>query len=160
MATLRNQRKMSRSERIISRLWCRAVSLGLAPSSWPGRPRIGPVALEVVGKRSGVKRRVAVTWIELNGERYLVSMLGEESDWVHNVRAAGGKVRLRRGKSRKVHLEELPAAARAPILQAWLGRTGVSKVPLKYLALDRHAPLEEFERIALRWPVFRISSVK
>jgi deazaflavin-dependent oxidoreductase (nitroreductase family) len=118
------------------------------------------VVLEVVGKRTGLRRRVAVTWIELNGERYLVSMLGEESDWVHNVRAAEGKVRLRRGKSRKAYLEELPVAARAPILQAWLGRAGASKVPPKYLGLDRHAPLEEFERIAPGWPVFRISSVK
>jgi hypothetical protein len=149
---------MSKSERIISRLWCRAVSLGLVPSSWPGTPRIGAVVLEVAGKRSGLKRTVAVTWIELNGERYLISMLGEESDWVHNARAASGEVKLRHGKSWKACLEELPVAARPPILQAWLGRTGVSKVPLKYLGLDRNAPLGEFERIAPRWPVFRITN--
>ena len=84
-------------------------------------------------------------------------MLGEESDWVHNVRAAKGEVRLLHGKSRRARLEELPVAARPQILQAWLGRTGVSKVPPKYLGLDRYAPLEEFERIAPGWPVFRIT---
>jgi len=156
MANLKTQRKSSRYERVMARLWCRVVSLGLVPSSWPGQPRIGPVALEVVGKRSGLNRRVAVTWIELDGERYLISMLGEESDWVHNARAAGGEVRLKRGKSRPARLEEVPVAERAPILKAWLGRAGASKIPPKYVGLDRYAPLEEFERIAPRWPVFRI----
>jgi deazaflavin-dependent oxidoreductase (nitroreductase family) len=153
---LKRQRKASKYERVMNRAWNRIVGLGLVPRSWPGKPRIGPAVLETVGRRSGKKRATAVTWIEVDGGRYLVSMLGEESDWVHNVRAVGGEARLVRGRGRKVRLEELPVEARAPVLKAWLGRTGVSKIPPKYLGLRRDAPIEEFELIAPRWPVFRI----
>ncbi len=156
MGTLRKLRKLSRTEWILSRVWCRLVSLGLVPSKWPGEPSIGAVTLEVKGRKSGMMRRVAVTWIELDGSRYLVSMLGEESDWVHNVRAAGGLATVRRGKRKRVKLEELRVAERPRILQAWLSRAGVSSVPRKYLGLDRDAPLEAFESLAPRWPVFRI----
>jgi hypothetical protein len=35
-------------------------------------------------------RRIA----ELDGERYLVSMLGERASWPHNVRAAGARAHI------------------------------------------------------------------
>jgi hypothetical protein len=82
-------------------------------------------------------------------------MMGEESDWVHNARAAGGKVVLRRGRRRKATLEEVPVTERAPILQAWYSRVGGS-TPKHYIGLPKDAPLEAFEAIAARWPVFRI----
>jgi deazaflavin-dependent oxidoreductase (nitroreductase family) len=154
---LREMRKSSKSERIHNRVWCWLVAAGLVPSSWPGRPKIGSVVLELKGRRSGVTRRVPVTWIELDGNRYLVAMLGEQSDWVHNARASGGAAVFRRGKARRVTLEELPPEQRAPILRAWLGRTGLSSIPRKYLGIDRHAGIEEFEQIAPGWPVFRIA---
>jgi deazaflavin-dependent oxidoreductase (nitroreductase family) len=153
---LKQRRRASRTERVHSRAWTGIVPLGLVPPSWPGKPRIGPVLIETIGRRTGKPRAAAATWIELHGQRYLVSMLGEESDWVHNVRATEGRAVLRRGKRWRVLLEELPIAERAPILKAWLGRTGVSSIPVKYVGLDRSAPIEEFERIAPRWPVFRI----
>jgi deazaflavin-dependent oxidoreductase (nitroreductase family) len=112
--------------------------------------------IESRGRRSGRLRRVPVTWIELDTERYFVSMMGEQSDWVHNVRAAGGEVLLRRGKARQAKLEELPVSERGAILKAWLGRTGAFSTPRKYVRLERFAPIEEFERIAPRWPVFRL----
>lgn len=157
MAELRKARKSSFSERWMARAWCRLVGLGLVPEHWPGTPRIGATTLETVGRRSGLPRRVAVTWVEVNGSRYLVSMLGEGSDWVHNVRAAGGRAVTRRGRRRNVLLEELPVAERAPVLQAWLSRAGASSIPRKYVGLERHAPLADFERIAPRWPVFRMT---
>ena len=155
---LRKMRKSSRSERINDRVWCWLVAAGLVPSSWPGRPKIGSVVLELKGRRSGVLRLVPVTWIELDGDRYLVAMLGEQSDWVHNARASGGEAVFRRGKPRRVTLIELPVEQRAPILKAWLGRTGFSSIPRKYLGLDRCGSIEDFERIAPKWPVFRIAN--
>jgi hypothetical protein len=56
---------------------------------------------------------VAVTWIELEGQRYLVAMLGGGSDWVYNARAADGHAVMRRGKRRTIALEELPINERA-----------------------------------------------
>jgi len=72
------------------------------------------------------------------------------------VRAAGGAATFRRGRRQPVHLVEVPVHERAPILQAWLGRTGMSPVPVRYLGVDRRAPLSDFERISSRHPVFRV----
>ncbi len=117
---------------------------------------LGSTTLEVKGRKSGVLRCVPVTWVEVAGGKYLVAMMGEESDWVHNARATGGRVVLKRGKRRDAMLEELPVHQRAPIIRAWYQRTG-SSTPRRYIGLDPKAPLEEFEKIAPRWPVFRIT---
>jgi hypothetical protein len=82
--------------------------------------------------------------------------MGEESYWVHNARATEGRVVLRRGRRRKAVLEELPVAERAPVLMAWYSRVG-SSTPSHYIGLPADAPLEAFEAIAPRWPVFRIT---
>ena len=54
-----------------------------------------------------------------DGQQYLVSMLGNDAQWVQNVRAAGGRAVLRCGGSKEIQLEELPADRRAPILRAY-----------------------------------------
>jgi hypothetical protein len=92
--------------------------------------------------------------VEYEGDRYLVSMLGERTEWVRNARAANGEAVLRRGKRRPVLLEEVSIPQRAPIIRAWYQRTVQSTQP--HIGLDRDAPLAEFERIAERHPVFRI----
>ncbi len=53
---------------------------------------------------------------------YLISMLGNEAQWVCNVRAAHGKAFIRSGKRREVLLEEVPVEQRAPVLKAYLKR--------------------------------------
>ena len=141
----------------MNRLWCSIVAAGLVPRRWPGKPILGSTTIEVRGRKSGVMRRVPATWVEVDGERYFVAMMGEESDWVHNARAAAGHVTLKRGRRRPADLTELPIQDRAPIIQAWYKRTG-SSTPHRYLGLDANAPIEEFEQIAPRWPVFRITT--
>lgn len=155
--TLRNLRKRNRFERVANRVWCWIVAHGLVPRRWPGRPRIGSTTLEVRGRKSGVIRRVPVTWVAYRGQRYLVAMMGEESDWVHNARAANGQVHFKRGRRRKGTIEELPVAERAPILHQWYKRVGKS-TPRHYVGLPHDAPIAEFERIAPRWPVWRINT--
>ncbi|HYL59914.1 MAG TPA: nitroreductase family deazaflavin-dependent oxidoreductase [Candidatus Acidoferrales bacterium] len=110
------------------------------------------VTLETRGRRTGKTSSVPLVVAELGGERYLVSMLGENADWVRNVRANGEAV-LRYGKIEKVRLEEVAAAARAPILQAYLRRAPGGR---PHFDIDMNAPLEEFARIAPRYPVFRV----
>lgn len=132
------------------------VSLGLTPSRWPGS-WCGTIILEVKGRRSGGLRSLLVTWVEHHGERYLVTMPGQEPQWVKNMRAAAGEVILRHGKRRsQVHLQELPADERAPVLQDWYRVTGLSGPPRRHFKLSRSATIEEFERIAADHPVFRI----
>jgi hypothetical protein len=47
-------------------------------------------------------------------------MLGENSDWLLNVRAAGGRAVLRHGRREAVCLEEVDPGARAPIVRRFL----------------------------------------
>jgi len=89
----------------------------------------------------------------VDGQRYLVSMLGEGVQWVRNVRAAGGKAVLRSGGREEVQLDEVPSDQRAPILKAYLQRAPGAR---PHVPVSRDAPLEEFERIAAAFPVFRV----
>jgi len=72
-------------------------SSGLGLSSTAAR-------LEVRGRASGWPRSTPVVVVTVDGSRYLVSMLGPESDWVKNVEAAGGAAVLRQGRRVAVHL--------------------------------------------------------
>jgi hypothetical protein len=89
----------------------------------------------------------------VEGERYLVSMLGQDVDWVRNVRAEGGNVTLRHGRREEVHLDEVPPDRRAPVLKAYVKRAPSAR---PHLPIHKDAPLSEFERVASRFPVFRV----
>ena len=148
-------RRPTRAGRMIGRAWTWMAGAGLTPNSWPGEPRGGTIAIETTGRRSGQARSQVVTWVQVDGERYLVSMLGERSDWVRNARAADGEAAIRHGGRQPVRLVEVPAGERAPIIRAYLKRTRISTQ--EHLGgIDVDAPLEEFQRIAPRHPVFRI----
>jgi deazaflavin-dependent oxidoreductase (nitroreductase family) len=121
------------------------ASLGLTPSD--------TVTLEVKGRRTGAVRSAVVTWVEHEGTRYLVSPRGE-SEWVRNVRAAGGEAAIRRRGRRSVRLEEVPAEQRAPIIKAYLGKTAMATK--QHFGVDPKADVAEFGVIAGRHPVFRI----
>jgi hypothetical protein len=83
-------------------------------------------------------------------------MLGENANWVRNIRAAGGQAVLRRRHAEAVRLDEVEAGARAPILRRYLA---VAPGARPHLPVDRHAPLAEFERIAPQFPVFRLVAI-
>ena len=90
---------------------------------------------------------------DIDGERYLVAMLGEGTGWVANVRAAGGRAVLRHGRREAVVLEEIESRERAPILRRYLE---VASGARAHFPVDRRAPLSEFEAIAPQYPVFRV----
>jgi deazaflavin-dependent oxidoreductase (nitroreductase family) len=111
------------------------------------------MTLEVRGRRTGRLISLPVVVAEYEGELYLVSMLGNDANWVHNVRAAGGRAVLRRGRPQEVRLAEVEPGERAPILRRYLE---VAPGARPHVPVDRRAPLAEFERIADQFPVFRI----
>jgi deazaflavin-dependent oxidoreductase (nitroreductase family) len=111
------------------------------------------VMFEVRGRRSGRTLRIPLVVATLDGNRYLVSMLGENVDWVRNVRAANGEAVLRHGPVEEVSLREIPVAERAPILKAYLARAPGGR---PHFDIDQNAPLSEFERVAPRYPVFEV----
>lgn len=111
------------------------------------------VTLEVPGRRTGRRIAVPVVVADLDGDRYLVSMLGEHADWVRNVQAAGGRAVLRHGGREPVLLREVDVAQRPPILRRYLALAPIAR---PHLPVDRRAPLAEFAAVAARHPVFRV----
>jgi deazaflavin-dependent oxidoreductase (nitroreductase family) len=124
----------------------RLASIGLVPMS--------TVMLQVTGRRSGQTRSTPVSWIEHEGHRYLVAPRGN-TEWVRNVKAAGGEATLKHRKTERIRLEEIPVDHRAPIIKSYLKKTAM--VTKREFGLDPNAPIEQFEKIAPRHPVFRIT---
>ena len=111
--------------------------------------------LEVVGRRTGRVISFPIVITAYQGARYVVAMLGQNTNWVRNVSAAGGRAVLRHGRREAVRLDEVDVQARAPILQRYLE---IAPGARPHLPVDRRAPLEEFERIAAQFPVFRVTA--
>ena len=112
------------------------------------------VTLDVVGRQSGKLNSFPLVMIDMNRERYLVSMLGEDVNWVRNLKAAGGKAILRHGKSEDVFLEEVNVVQRPEILKAYLQ---IAPGARGHIPVDKSAHLSEFEKIAPEFPVFRVN---
>jgi hypothetical protein len=90
---------------------------------------------------------------EFDGERYLVSMLGEDVNWVRNVRAAGGRAALQSGRREEIRLDDVPVDQRAPILKAYLQQAPGARA---HFPVGPDAPLADFEKISASFPAFRI----
>jgi len=112
------------------------------------------VTLEVAGRTSGRTLSLPVVIAVVEGRRYLVSMLGDDVQWVRNVRASGGRAVLRSGAREEIQLDEVPADQRAPILKAYLQRAPGAR---PHMPVNKDAALAEFQRIAAVFPVFRIT---
>jgi deazaflavin-dependent oxidoreductase (nitroreductase family) len=100
--------------------------------------------LAVRGRRSGRWQTVPVNVLEFEGQRYLVAPRGN-TEWVRNLRAAGGGELRRRGKPEPFRAAEVPAPERPPLIQAYLDRWG-KQVREQFAALPDPAD----------HPVFRI----
>jgi deazaflavin-dependent oxidoreductase (nitroreductase family) len=138
----------TRAGRWVNRVQGWLAGIGLPPSF--------QVVLEVRGRTSGQMRSNPVVIATVEGKRYLVSMLGADSDWVKNIDAAGGEAVIRHGARRRVVLVSIPAEQRAPILREYvrIAPSGRQHFPVRV-----DAPLSEFEACAERYPVYRIDAV-
>ena len=139
-------RRPNRVARLLNGISTRTAAAGLPPHRMQ--------AVEVCGRRSGRLRSFPVVVADYEGERYLVAMLGEGVNWVSNVRAAGGHVVLRHGRREAVRLEEVEPGGRAPILKRYLELAPGARA---HIPVDPGASMAAFERIAPRYPVFRVS---
>jgi deazaflavin-dependent oxidoreductase (nitroreductase family) len=134
---------------LFARLQNRSTAVAFAAGILPRRA----AALEIRGRRSGRIISFPVVIADFEGQRYLVSMLGRNANWVHNVKAADGRAVLRHGRRETVRLEEVDRSASAPILRRYLQ---VAPGARPHIPVDRRASLAEFVRIATDYPVFRI----
>ena len=131
----------------------RFINRGMAWWSALGLPPKFQAVLEVKGRKSGRIRSNPVVIATVAGQRYLVSMLGPDSDWVKNVEAAHGNVVIRQGLRNQVHLEFVPPDQRAPVLKEYvrLAPGGGAHFPLPASAAE-----SDFAAIAESYPVYRI----
>jgi deazaflavin-dependent oxidoreductase (nitroreductase family) len=133
--------------KILNRAWAIVASRSVTSN--------GLVALEVIGRKSGRLVSFPLVMVSVDGHRYLASMLGNNAQWVRNVRAASGRAVLRSGGREAVRLEEIPVEQRAPLLRAYLQAAPGAR---PHIPVDKDAPLAEFEKIAAGYPVFRLVS--
>jgi hypothetical protein len=133
------------SARITNRLGAISFAAGIGPSR--------AATLEVRGHKSGRTISFPVVVADYQGERYLVAMLGQNSNWVRNLRADGHAV-LRHGRREDVALVEDLSDKRPAILRRYLE---VAPGARPFFPINRRAPLSDFEKIADRYPVFRVA---
>lgn len=135
----------NRSARVLSRLLGIAFGAGIGPNQ--------AATLEVRGRKTGRTISFPVVIVAYEGERYLVAMLGDKTNWVRNLRADNHAV-LQRGRRENVSLVEDFSGNRAAILRRYLNLAGGAR---PFFPIDRRAPLGDFERIVDEYPVFRVA---
>ena len=135
--------------RILNRATAAVASSGVASNYL--------VTLEVTGRKSGRTISLPMVLAVVDGQRYVVSMLGDNVQWVHNLRASGGRAVLRAGAREEIQLEEMPADRRAPILRAYLQQAPGAR---PHMPVSKDAALAEFQKVAAAFPVFRLASSK
>ena len=135
----------TRLGRIANRIMAWWAATGLPPSFQQ--------TIEVRGRTSGEPRSSPIVVATVDGNRYLVSMLGPQSEWVRNVVAADGEAVLRHGRRERVRLVSVPPEERAPVLREYVR---IATSGRRHFPLEPGAPESEFAAIADRYPVFRI----
>ncbi|MGX4693916.1 nitroreductase family deazaflavin-dependent oxidoreductase [Streptomyces sp. JNUCC 63] len=140
---LKGSRMNTRLNSIVGRLARHGLSLA------------GSAELTVRGRKSGKPQRIPVNPHTHEGTQYLVSARGH-SQWVRNMRAAGGgELRVGR-KVRTFTAVELSDAEKPPVLRTYLERWGW-QVDEYFRGVTAKSSDEEIAAAAPDHPVFRIT---
>ncbi|WP_369269405.1 nitroreductase/quinone reductase family protein [Streptomyces sp. R11] len=118
----------------------------------------GTAEMSVRGRKSGNLQRIPVNPHTYDGTQYLVSARGH-SQWVRNMRAAGGgELRVGR-KVRQFSAVEIPDEIKLPILRTYLEKWGW-EVNQYFNGVTAKSSDEEIIAAAPDHPVFRITVEK
>jgi len=117
-------------------------------SAWGSR------ILRVRGRKSGEWHNHPVNLLTYGGKRYVVAPRGL-TQWVRNVRAAGGGELVLGNKVQPFKAIEISDEEKIPILRAYLKRWKF-EVGMFFQGVSADSPEEELKRIAPDHPVFRI----
>lgn len=123
-----------------------ATRLGL--SVWGSR------VLRVRGRSTGEWRTTPVNLLTHDGARYLVAPRGQ-TQWVRNMRAAGGGELVRGRRAQPFRAVEVADADKPAILRAYLRRWKF-EVGVFFDGVGPDAADDELLRIAPGYPVFRV----
>jgi deazaflavin-dependent oxidoreductase (nitroreductase family) len=115
----------------------------------------GSRMLYVRGRKTGEWRSQPVNPLPHQGSRYLVAPRGN-TQWVRNLRAAGGAGQLRIGRRVEAfRATEIPDDDKPPVLRAYLKRWKI-EVGVFFDGVGPGASDAELRRIAPGYPVFLI----
>ncbi|MDH6219158.1 nitroreductase/quinone reductase family protein [Streptomyces pseudovenezuelae] len=119
---------------------------------------MGSAEMSVRGRKSGRMQRIPVNPHTYEGTQYIVSARGH-SQWVRNMRVAGGgELRVGR-KIRTFTAQELPDTEKLPILRTYLEKWGW-EVNQYFQGVTAKSTDEEIIAAAPDHPVFRITVAK
>ena len=114
----------------------------------------GSRELRVRGRKSGEWRSHPVNLLTYQGRRYLVAPRGL-TQWVRNIRVAGGGELRVGGRSEAFTAVEVPDEEKIPILREYLRRWKF-EVGQFFGGVSAESSDEELRRIASDHPVFRV----
>jgi deazaflavin-dependent oxidoreductase (nitroreductase family) len=133
------------TQHVFNRLVRRLTLLGVSVA--------GSRELRVRGRSSGEWRATPVNPVDVDGIRYLVAPRGV-TQWVRNIRVAGGgELRVGR-RSEAITVSELPDDEKLPVLREYLRRWAWEVGA--FFGLGKDATDEQLLGIAGGFPVFRI----
>jgi deazaflavin-dependent oxidoreductase (nitroreductase family) len=119
----------------------------------------GSRMLYVRGRKTGELRSTPVNLLTFEGSRYLVAPRGN-TQWVRNLRAAGGEGELRVGRrAERFRATELDDDVKPEVLRAYLKRWKF-EVGIFFDGVNAQAPDETLRSIAPGYPVFRIEPAR
>jgi len=117
---------------------------------------LGSRILSVRGRKSGEWRSTPVNVLTHDGHRYLVAPRGH-TQWVRNLRAAGGgELRIGR-RVERFTATELPDEQKPEVLRAYLKRWKF-EVGMFFEGVGPDAPTSQLLEIAPGYPVFQITT--
>jgi deazaflavin-dependent oxidoreductase (nitroreductase family) len=134
------------TKHVFNRLIALATRLGLSVA--------GSRLLEVKGRKSGEWRKTPVNLLVFEGDRYLVAPRGN-TQWVRNLRAAGGGRLVVGRRSEEFTATEVPEAERGPLLRAYLEKWKW-EVGAFFGGVGPDSSDAELLRIAPDHPVFKL----
>ncbi|WP_018179667.1 nitroreductase/quinone reductase family protein [Jongsikchunia kroppenstedtii] len=132
-----------------------------ASITWLARHGIslyGSSELIVTGRKSGTPQRIAVNPLNIEGERFLIAPRGT-TQWVRNLRAAGGAAELRVGRRTEAFTAQELAAddpATIEVLREYVRRWGWEVKAMLPEPIDAESDDATMARVAAQLPMFRI----
>jgi hypothetical protein len=118
---------------------------------------VGSRELRIVGRRSGLVRSNVVNLLELEGRHLLVAPRGT-TEWVRNLRAAGGEGELRIGRRiERFRATEMADVDKVPVLREYL-RRWAWEVGQFFDGIDKDSNDADLAAIAPGFPVFTLEA--
>ena len=116
----------------------------------------GSRLLAVRGRKSGEWRTTPVNLLHYEGQRYLVAPRGE-TQWVRNIRAAGGGELRLGSKKEEFRAAELSDAEKPDLIRAYL-KLWKFETGKWFDGVTHESPDADVMRVAADHPVFRVES--